>query len=324
MYPPGFAVYITLGLMNQPYPTPSEVARTVFLVPNDLAASAKSLTDLSAAAQPALRSISGSFLDSLQGVVRTLSIPFHYTSSQIHGHHWQRIHMAERIRARGIENEAEREPAALAIAKKRFEEYLQGDGGKQVANDVVDRLLWLKNDPESLAAARQLTRQGLVLTWSAVEVLARDAFVYLLDGRPAYADLLLSDASNKKRFSADRVEWQTLASYGYDLSSNLGTYLISKGDLKNVPAVRSVYGALFPNSDDLRRALSDRRLWDLSHRRHLIVHKGGVVDQAYLEATGASLALGDVITVSPDEVESMLEAALVMGTELIRQVANVA
>jgi hypothetical protein len=163
-----------------------------------------------------------------------------------------------------------------------------------------------------------------VLTWSAVEVLARDAFVYLLDGRPAYADRLLSDASNKKRFSADRIEWQTLASYGFDLSSNLGTYLISKSDLKNVPAIRSAYGALFPDADDLRTALADQRLWDLSHQRHLIVHKGGVVDQAYLEATGAGLALGDLITVSPGEVETMLSAALCMGTELIRQVANAA
>ena len=232
--------------------------------------------------------------------------------------------MAERIRARGIENEAEREPAALSIARKRFEDYLQGDGGKQIADDVVERLLWLKNDPDSLAAARQLTRQGLVLTWSAVEVLARDAFVYLLDGRPAYADLLLSDASNRKRFSADRIEWQTLASFSYDLSSNLGTYLISKSDLKNVPSIRSAYGALFPDAEDLRTALADRRLWDLSHQRHLIVHKGGVVDQAYLDATGARLILGDLITVSPDEVEIMLNAALCMGTELIRQVADAA
>lgn len=305
--------------MNESSATPSEVARTVFLVPNDFLASAKSLTELAAAAPPALRPIAGSFLDSLHGVVRTLSIPFQYTYSQIHGLHWQRIHMAERIRARGID-----EPAALAIARRKFEEYLQGDGGKQVAGDVIDRLLWLKNDPESLVAARQLTRQGLVLTWSAVEVLARDAFVYLLNGRPDYADLLLSDASNKKRFSADRIDWQTLASYGYDLSSDLGTYLVSKSDLKNVPAIRSVYGALFPSANDLRNKLSDHRLWDLSHRRHLIVHRGGVVDQAYLEATGANLALGDVLTVSPDEVETMLEAALDMGTELIRQVANAA
>ena len=52
-----------------------------------------------------------------------------------------------------------------------------------------------------------------------------------------------------------------------------------------------------------------------------IVHRGGVVDQSYLEATGASLTLGDLITVSPDVVETMLSAALSMGTELIRQVA---
>jgi hypothetical protein len=310
--------------MNEAPATPSEIARTVFLVPGDFAASAKPLTELSAAAPPALRTIAESFLESLHGVVRTLGIPFHYTYSHVQSLHWQHIHMAERIRARSIENEAEREPAALSVARKRFEDYLQGDGGTQIADDVVERLLRLMNDPDSLAAAHQLTKQGVVLTWSAVEVLARDAFVYLLDGRPVYADLLLSDASNKKRFSADRVDWQTLASFGYDLSSNLGTYLISKGDLKNVPAIRSVYGALFPDANDLRAALCDRRLWDLNHQRHLIVHRGGVVDQAYLEVTGAGLSIGDILTVSPAIIETMLDAALRMGTELIREVANAA
>lgn len=310
--------------MDEPSAIPSESARTVFLVPDNFAASAESLTELSATAPPLLRSIAGSFLDSLHGVVRTLSIPFHYTHAHVQELHWQRFHMAERIRARGIENEPERAPAALSIARSRFKAYLEGDGGKQVADDVVERLIWLKNDPDSLAAAQQLTRQSLVLTWSAIEVLARDAFVYLLDGRPIYADLLLSDASNKKRFSADRIEWQTLASYGYDLSSNLGTYLISKSDLKNVPAMRSVYGALFPDADDLRTALSDRRLWDLSHQRHLIVHKSGVVDHAYLEATGSSLKIGDLILVSPDEVETKLNASLRIGTALISQVAKAA
>ena len=151
--------------------------------------------------------------------------------------------------ARGIEKEDEREPAAWVSAKEKFDAYIQEEGREKVADDVLDRLLWLKNDSESLAATRELTRQGIVLTWSAVEVLARDAFVYLLDNKPAYAELLLADPANRKRFSAERVEWQTLATYGYNLSSSLGSYLISKADLKSVLAIRGAYGALFPEAD---------------------------------------------------------------------------
>lgn len=109
--------------MNDAPPNIAKDVRTVFLVPHDFAASAKPLAELSATLPPDLRAISTSFIENLRGVVRTLSIPFKYTYSQVHGLHWQRFHMAERIRARGIENEDEREPAALASAKEKFDEY---------------------------------------------------------------------------------------------------------------------------------------------------------------------------------------------------------
>jgi hypothetical protein len=230
--------------------------------------------------------------------------------------------MAERIRARGIPNEDEREPAALANAKEKFYEYLQGEGREKLADDVLERLLWLKNDQESLAAARELTRQGIVLTWSAIEVLSRDAFIYLLDSKPTYAESLLADPANRKRFSTERIEWQTLTTYGYDLSSSLGSYLISKADLKSVLAIRSAYGAIFPTANELKALLGDRRLWNLSHKRNLIVHRRGVVDQQYLDATGDGLAIGDDLWVEPSDVEDLLETTLNVGTELVRQVAN--
>jgi len=307
--------------MNDVPPNIADDVRTVFLVPHDFVASAKPLTELTATLPPDLGAISTSFIESLHGVIRTLSIPFKYTYSQVHGLHWQRIHVAERIRARGIENEDEREPAALASAKEKFDAYLHGDGGEKVVDDVLDRLLWLKNDWESLVAARELTRQGIVLTWSAIEVLARDAFVYLLDNKPAYAELLVADPANRKRFSAERIEWQTLATYGYNLSSSLGSYLISKADLKSVLAIRGAYCALFPAADELRKLLGDRHLWNLSHKRNLIVHKRGIVDQQYLDSTGDTLAVGDDLWVTPSEVEELLESTLKVGMEVVRQVA---
>jgi hypothetical protein len=300
----------------------ASLVRTVFLVPHDFAESAKPLADLAPTLPDGLRQISLAFFDSLHGVIRTLSIPFHYTYSQVHSLHWQRFLMAERIRARGIENEEEREPAAVKIAKERFAEYLQGEGGETVSDDVLARLNALQDEPESLAAARELTRQGIVLVWSAVEVLARDSFVFLLNRRPELAERLLAEQANRKRFSVDRIDWQTLATYGYDLSANLGTFLISKADLTNVPAIRDAYGALFPSATDLGRKLADRRLWDLCQKRNLIVHRRGIVDQQYLANTEDTLSLGADLWISPSEVEDLLEAALHIGTEVITEVAN--
>lgn len=308
--------------MTEASPKIANLVRTVFLVPHDFSESAKPLTDLAPSLPDGLRQIALAFFDSLHGVIRTLSIPFHYTYYQVHSLHWQRFLTAERIRARGIENEEEREPAALKIAKERFAEYLQGEGREVVVDDVLARLKELQDEPESLAAARELTRQGVVLVWSAVEVLARDSFVFLLNRRPILAEQLLAEQANRKRFSVDRIDWQTLAAYGYDMSENLGTFLISKADLTSVQAIRDAYGALFPTAIELGRKLADRRLWDLCQKRNLLVHRRGIVDQQYLANTGDTLPLGADLWIPPSEVEDLLEAGLHIGTEVILAVAN--
>ena len=262
------------------------------------------------------------FAENLVGVIRTLSIPFQYTQSEVINLHWQRIHMAERIRALKSDSESTDDVGALEKAQFKFEAYQRQDGKDQIINDILARLLRLKEDPESLAAARELTRQGIVLVWSAMEVLARDAFVYLLDRQPSLSDLLLSDGTNRKRFSVERIDWQTLASYGFDMSKNLGQFLISRADLKNVPAIRATYQALFPLASSLHQTLSDKRLWDLSQKRHLIVHRRGLVDREYLEATGHAVAMGDDLWVTPAEVESYIEATQAAGMALLQEVAN--
>ena len=304
--------------------TPTQQVREVFLIPPDIHASSAHLLARVPTDIGELRTIAAAFADNLQGVVRTLSIPFQYTYSQVHSLHWQRAHIAARIRGGGDPDDAQQAEIDRATAKAKFDEQLLGEGGKQIADEVIQRLLHLKSEPDSLAAARELTRQGVVLTWSAVEVLARDAFVYLLNSKPHLSDALLAEQFNKKRFSTDRVEWQTLATYGFDLSGKLGTYLISKADLSNVPAIRAAYTALFPAATQLRTHLLDERLWHLSHKRHLIVHQRGVVDKAYIQATGSSLQIGEVLWVSPAEVEAAIEVATALGAELLAQVANAA
>lgn len=55
----------------------------------------------------------------------------------------------------------------------------------------------------------------------------------------------------------------------------------------------------------------------LFQKRHLIAHKLGVVDQAYVDSTGdASLATGRKVTVDPAEIEAMVEVLRHIAEEL--------
>jgi hypothetical protein len=48
--------------------------------------------------------------------------------------------------------------------------------------------------------------------------------------------------------------------------------------------------------------LGHKDLWILNQRRHLIVHRRGVIDREYLEKTGETLEIGDLLTVTPQEI----------------------
>lgn len=300
----------------------ADFVREVFLVPEDFSHTAASLLTVTERITEPHRITSLSFLDSLKGMMRILSMPFDFAYTEVHGLHWQRILMAERIRALGHENEAEREDVAIAKAEAKLKEFLAEDGGAVLREQLVERLHRLASSAESLATARELTRQGIVLMWSAFEVLARDIFVRLLNEKPQLSERLFAHPSTRKRFSGEKVDWQTLASYSYDLSSSMGALLVQRADLDDIQTIRETYGALFPDAAEMARTLADERLWILFQKRNLIVHRRGIVDRQYLDKTGAPQPVGTQLVVTPGDVESLLAAVLLAGEQIIDVVAN--
>jgi len=297
--------------------------REVFLVPPSFDESVAVLIERVELLPTRRKEIAQAFLENLNGVIRTLSIPFTYTYSQVHSLHWQRFLMAERIRARSLPSENERESAARSNAKNKFEVFLAEENGLEVADEVLGRLAALKEETDSLAAARELTRQGVVLIWSAFEVLARDIFIDLLNQYPSLADRLLANAAGRKRFTVEKIDWQTLSSFGFNLSSNLGTLLAQRADLDDIQTIRDAFGALFPNAGKCNQSLADYRLWHLYQTRNLIVHRRGVVDQRYIDNTGTTLPIGTHMWITPAEIENFFGAVVAAGEEIVGEVTNV-
>lgn len=217
-------------------------------------------------------------------------------------------------------SEKEQMSAVSIAAEREFDSLLDATDSALrdlIIADVLDSLISQKRAPTSLIAAQQLTRQGVVLIWSAFEVLARDSFVILLNQRPDLSEALLAEPSNRKRFGTERVEWETLVAFGFNLSKRLGDYLVGKHDLNSILAIRGAYKALFPSTSELHVHLSDQRLWDLSQQRNLIVHRAGVVDQQYMASTTNPPAMGAVLTVSPATVASMMRSVQQAGKQMI-------
>ena len=106
----------------------------------------------------------------------------------------------------------------------------------------------------------------------------------------------MSDPVAKRRFES-RVSFGTLSTFGFDLSAKMGALLAEQRDLSDLNTMKAVFGALFPTATVLKGSLDDANLRLLSERRHVIVHRRGVVDESYIKAIGCAERAGERLRV---------------------------
>jgi len=58
-------------------------------------------------------------------------------------------------------------------------------------------------------------------------------------------------------------------------------------------------------------------LWKLNQRRHLIVHRSGIVDKLYNESTNDIFKLGREINMKPHEIKEQLEIVKTIGIKIL-------
>ena len=81
--------------------------------------------------------------------------------------------------------------------------------------------------------------------------------------------------------------------------------------------IKDVLDAIFPKETELRDCLSDPDIWLLWQRRHLIVHRRGIVDQSYLAKTSDVPQLGSRLSVSSGYVEASLLRVVGAATAVV-------
>jgi hypothetical protein len=187
-------------------------------------------------------------------------------------------------------------------------EKIKGELGDDLADQTRTFLMSMDENPSFHDACSELLRQGAVLIWGSFEAFGRDLIVKFLDSHPSQAVDLLVSAEGRRLFGVRALDFEVLRETGFDLSRRMGRLLSQFHDLSTLPALRTVVGTLFPAGVELRDALGVGDLWLLSQRRHLIVHRRGVVDERYLDATGDSIAAGQHLSVSPSDLLAYLKA----------------
>lgn len=225
--------------------------------------------EFDAAAQsvlPEYEAVAKAFRHNLGSAVSTVAMPFRLLRVGVLERHFDRIHAAERIRslARYL-NESDLQPGEdLDTVRKReaerealaqIEALVKSEDGQQmlIRDTCLSLLTSLHHGLEHAAA--ELLQQGLVLLWSAFEVLFRDAFEILLNADPSKVSMLVDHHSTRKRFELERLSLATLVQHGFDLSQRLGSVLVAQQDFSDLPTVKAVYGVLYPSENHLTEAL---------------------------------------------------------------------
>ncbi len=207
---------------------------------------------------------------------------------------------------------------ARTDAQKRIHDLSDSEEGRAALNhETCCFLLDVSKSEELREAAEQLVRQASVLTWGAFEVLSRDVFKEYLNRTPGAYARLVADVDVRRRFELGKVSLERVADFGFDLSAKLGELLADQNDLSDCGTIKASLLALFPTNSRLRTALGQRDLWKLFQQRNLIVHRRGIVDCRYLEATGDERENGTSLVLKPRELTGHIEIVVEAASALL-------
>lgn len=248
--------------------------------------------------------------EGLRSVVSAATLPFQLAVSAVQQRRFDRFLSAERIRSLkslmpGDEPSEEVEKRSAKIANSRMNEFMASAAGADFIRDaVVEELMRSLESPIINGAAQELLTQALVSTWSIFEHFTSGFIIDWVNAYPHLAKCVLSVPELKTYFGKQAVDLDAIDEHGYDLTRSMGNIIFRGKRLDNLAVVRAVLSAMF-DGQKIREALGER-LWILNQKRHLIVHKRGLVDREYIEKTGDDVEIGQRLHLTSHDLEDYI------------------
>jgi len=198
------------------------------------------------------------------------------------------------------------------ISNAKFTESLDNqDEANRIFNDIAIPLLQMST--EQRKSSIELINQGILLTWSALEVFFRDYIELYINSDPSCCKNIIDNEILKKRNDLRKLSFEYLMESRFDISKRLGTIIVESYDCSDLVLIKEILRCIIPDPS-VDEVLNRKELWILFQTRHLLVHRRGIVDKAYIEKTGMDLNIGDKILFRPTD----LERYIVLSEEVVR------
>jgi hypothetical protein len=198
-------------------------------------------------------------------------------------------------------------PAAVEALK------ILNNSPKAILDAPIDVFQTMHDNSFLLDSFAALYAQAAVLVWGTLEALLFDCSAELFTRKPPLLNALASVGEQIWGRNPARVVLQLrgpgAAAGGVVPVAAFKALSFSTVQLDRLKPITS----LLDPSGHLGAQTDTPVLRMLEGRRHLLVHKGGIVDQKYLTDTGDSLPLGSRITIGPLDLEAYFRAVAAAG-----------
>lgn len=295
-----------------------EVLNT-YLIPNEVV-SLKIIEEQLPHFSDGIRDVASVFIGNIRAALSVASVPFLMAQAAAQAAHFERHHIAMRIRA-GVplqQGNEEAEEWALDAARKAASLQLSEPAGEQLmARDIVFRLQGARRDEQFRLASEELLREAIVMLWGTLEAMSSDVVRCLLNASPALAARLLHNEPTRKHFPSKGI-LEGLAEHKFDGSGIMGDVILRDRHLDSLPVIRDTLSVMFPKSTFLHQQWGQDGLWHLWQRRHVIVHRRGLVDASYKANVQDDAQLGERLRVSAEGVESAVSLVSNVGLALLQ------
>lgn len=171
-------------------------------------------------------------------------------------------------------------------------------------------------------AVKFLKQSTTTQAWIGFESAAKNIWVSALNARPLTLGQptfnLLPDDSKESEVSSKTIQVGLAAKFGFDLRTHLGTILSERYDFTSVGGIKKAYKTAFQSIDTLNKNLDNPVLFKLEQTRNLLVHRAGIIDDAYKNKTRCPQSCGEELAVSDAEFEEFIISSLDATIELFK------
>ena len=264
--------------------------------------------------------VSASFKHNIESVISILNIPIILSTTRTKMNIFQKHLLYDVVLNAKMEDgdkskeEYEKERKASSIksnlkAKEKFFEEIKSKEGMENYWNTTFQFLedCIRSNQELKDASKELIKQSTILLWSSFEVLVRDLAIDVINRNP---DVV-------KEFNVKSVPMKTLEQYDYNIKNHLGDIYSDHHDWSSLKTIKETIKLIYPVNNELHALLKSDDLYKLNSRRHLLVHRRGIVDYKYNETTSDDFTIGDEIPITPDDVRNDLYTIKEIGISIL-------